>query len=256
MVPGHAGRSATGRKLRSSLLTALLVVGWLYLAAQAFAATPIGPTITYISNETSTASGNGTETTLAGGYIAVANLVANQVADNWKGFVGNITGGLALLDAQGYQLYSWSVGTITGQVYAARANPVAWASLTCANIPNITLEEDSLGFTAASAPYDNISTTFFEAWDHSAFTAAGISFTADQCNYSTRAYVNNSAPAGSDADFEQIILTDGPNRVYTTLIENNRWGFHTTWTFDYELLVPHNATLSIATTYYLFVELV
>ena len=59
MVPGHAGRSATGRKLRSSLLTALLVVGWLYLAVQAFAATPVGPTITYISNETSASQGGG-----------------------------------------------------------------------------------------------------------------------------------------------------------------------------------------------------
>lgn len=256
---GHAGRSATHSRLRSSLLTALLVVGWLYLAAQALGATPVGPTITYISNETSTTVGNGTGTTLPGGYIAIANLNANQVADNWKGFAGNITGGLALLDAQGYQLYSWSVGTITGQVYGVRSNPVSWSNLTCANGTNVISEEAELGFTPATALYDNFTVTYFENYNHSAFTAAGIAFATDQCNYSTRLYVNNSAQGASTADFEQILLNDGSSRVYTTIIENNKWGYAggpNNGTFDYELLVAHNVTVSVATTYYLFVELV
>ena len=134
-----------------------------------------------------------------------------------------------------------------------------WASLECANSTHIITEENSLNFTATNAPYDNISDTYFEIYNHSAFTAAGISFVADQCNYSTRLYVNNSAPVPNDTSFEQIILHDGTNRVYTTLIENNLWGFAggaNNGTFDYEILVPHNATLSVATTYYFFVELV
>ncbi len=242
---------------RTAALALLLALGWLLIALHAFG-TPAGPTITYVSNETSTAVGVGTNTTLPGGYIAIMNVDSIQQNIHWKGFVGNISGAFALADSTGYSLYEWAVAIFPGEVYATRTGSgINWAGLVCANLSNVIAEEAELDHNATNTPYDSINLTFFENNDHTAFSVGDNAIGANTCNYSLRLYVNGSA---SDADFEEIILWDNnsDNLVYVGLMENNAWGFQNGSTFDYQLMVPENGTTGIPATahsYYFFVEL-
>lgn len=243
---------------RAAALALLLALGWLLISLHAFG-TPAGPTITYVSNETSTTAGVGTNTTLPGGYIAIMNLDSLQQNTHWKGFVGNISGAFALADSTGYSLYEWAVATFTGEVYAARTGSnLNWDGLVCANLGNVTAEEAELDHNAANTPYDSINLTFFELNSHTAFSVGDNSIGANTCNWSNRLFVNGSAsPAGN---FEEILLWDNNSNdiVYVGLMENNAWGFLNGSTFDYQLMVPENGTTGIPPTahsYYFFVEL-
>ena len=257
MLTRRDGRAALAGRGRAALLSLLLTLGWLLIALYAFG-TPSGPTITYVSNETSAAIGVGTNTTLPGGYIAIMNLDAIQQNTHWKGFAGNISGAFALADSAGYSLYEWAVATFLGEVYASRTvSNINWAGLVCANDGNVSAEEAELDHNAANTPYDGINITFFEAADHSAFSVGNNGFDANECNYSIRLYVNGSA---STADFEEVLLWDNNSDeiVYVGLMEDDAWGFHTNWTLDYQLIVPENGTPGIPATahaYYFFVEL-
>jgi hypothetical protein len=221
---------------------------------------PGGPTVTYITNYTSSSYGatrvNNTNHT--GGIIAVMNLNLAQQDSHWKGYVGNVTGRLALQDADNYAIYDWTFATITGEVYATRASSVAWSGVRCANSSDIATEMSEMNHTSTYTPLDNISATFLiDRNNHTSFVAGPVSITQNSCNYSTQTYVAGVAP--STEYFKEVLLYDPAvnKTIYTTIIENDQPAYHTGLTFDYQMIVAEKGEPSWTgvTSYYFYVEL-
>ncbi len=255
----QANNGSSSKRFQLLAVALLFIGGWLMVAVQVFAVTPSGPVITYIDNETYAGYGVGTaldDSTYSGGDIITLNLNAIQTNENWKGFAGNITGGLALADTQGNQLYNWSA-TIRGQVYVSRSQTITWSGLVCANdtTHNMSADEDDLSHTGPNTDNTNITDTFGGGpGSHPAFTAADISFTANLCNYTIYTNINSNPET---ANWSEIILASGTDRIYTTLINDSQIGFDGS-PYDYQIIVPENGTIAgkpHETTYYLFVEL-
>ena len=250
------------REAKRSVHLALLFVGFALLVASALG-TPSAPQVTIISNETSNATGTGTlvsETGHTGGRIITMNLDAVQQNIHWKAYAGNVTGSYILEDASGYSIYQWAASSVTGEVYATRVDSVGWTTLQCANVMNVKWEEQDFNHSAANNPDDRINVTFFESINHRQFSVGDLAFAADQCNYSIRTYVNDTAQTGT-AFFDEIMLYDGNtnNSVYVSLIENSQWGYRNdSRRYDYQILVPENASLGLAATatpFYFYAEL-
>ncbi len=244
------------------ILTFLFILSTILLGFSVFAV-PVGPTVTYKGNTTMnttsavtmnyTGSGN-----IAGGYIYTANLNSNQKNPRWKAFVGNVTGTLVLQDADGYSIYDWSVTTaLTGEVYATRSSTtISWSTIACATNSNVSNEMVALNHTNIN---DNISTTF-DASDNDQFVVGTTTIGANTCN-TTNLYVNGSAPTADE--FEEVLLHDGDNMVYTAILEQDLHGFDgnqseaNSTTYDFQLMLPEDgsATWASSTAYYFYVEL-
>ncbi len=226
-------------------------------------ADPVGPTISYKGNTTmndsSAATMNYTGTgNIAGGYIYTANLNSNQKNPRWKAYVGNVTGTLVLQDAEGYSIYDWSIATaLTGEVYATRSSTtISWSTIACATNSNVSNEMVALNHTNLN---DNISTTFAES-DNDQFVVGTTTIGQNTCN-TTNLYVNGSAPTADE--WEEVLLHDGDNMVYTAIIEQDLHGFDgnqseaNSTTYDFQLMLPEDgsATWASSTAYYFYVEL-
>ncbi len=190
--------------------------------------------------------------TTAGGTITTMNLNATSQNPHWKGFVGNITGNLALQDSAGYVLYEWTLASVSGEVYVTRNSTINWTDIDCANASEISTEEGELSHNASQS--DSISSTFGGGQgNHPAFTTASTDFSVNQCNYTLNTYVNSTI---NTSRFYEAILHDGFVSVYASIIENRSRGFDDSY-YDFQLIVPENGTAAVgsSTTYYFFIEL-
>ncbi len=241
-------------KVNAVLMLLFLITICFYV----YASVPTGPTVTIVSNTTKGSASSGTlvngtggNTNQSGGYIYTINLAGESQNNNWKAFVGNVTGTLVLDDASGYSIYRWTTTTSpAGQVYATRqSSTITWANINCSTTTNISNEETNLNQNSSD---DNITTTF-DGTDNDQFTVGTVTITANTCP-TTHTYVNDTAQS---TEYEEILLHDGTNTVYTTIIENNGWGYHTNTIYDFQMLVPENASDSWegSTPYYFYVEL-
>lgn len=216
-------------------------------------AAPVGATANYVSNSTSTNPGNAS-LNYSGGYIATVNFVSNEQNTRWKAFVGNVTGTLSLDDADSYTIYEWIRASISGEVYATRTpNAVTWANINCSTFINTTAEQTAIGHTAN--PTDNITATFNES-DHTQFFVGTERIAANTCNTTNLAINDSMDPAD---DFEEVLLHDGTYMVYAAIIENDLSGYRhgiENETYDYQIMVPENATSGATSLlYYFYVEL-
>lgn len=242
--------------MKRQLLT-LMLVGMLAIAIalQYVSAVPGGASIT--SNTTA-----GVPTTTASnrsdarGTITTIVLDSLQQDQNWKAYVGNITGKLSLDDATGNTIYDWGLNSVnkSGEVYVSRASAPVWIDVTCVNGGNVTAEETFHNMTVAQT--DNINKTF-NYTSHAAFYVGTVQINASTCK-STATYVNDlrsNNPINGNQVFQEVILQDsGANIIFTTLVTGNQTGFDGRQ-YDFQIIVPESAIKATPTTYYFFTEL-
>lgn len=187
-------------------------------------------------------AGNVTELTITGSSLTQA----------WQGYFGNVSGTIELTDGSGNVLYNWSLASPQGEVYASNSSSVSWTNIQCFNLTaNSSALESAFGIGANDA--DGVNETFSDANTHAAFSTGSTSFTAGQC---PATYVYDSTGAGVSGNFEEVLLDDGTNTVFASLLEDDLSGFDSK-THDFEMLVledGHNGDTT-TTTYYFYIEL-
>lgn len=212
-------------------------------------ATPTGPSsINITANETKAAT-SGEMVNISGGVISKMNITATMQNPHWKAFVGWIDGKFTLDDSSGSTIYDWTLSTINGEVYATRESAVAnWATISCADATEITAEDVALNHTGE----DNITSTFTPASNTKTFVVAGTTISAGTCS-ATNTYINN---ASQSSNFEEVILHDNSNVIFTTILEADHQGYDGN-DYDFQMIIPEVAlsTWSSSTPYYLYVEL-
>lgn len=226
------------------------LLGILILSKLAFAL-PSAPSITYVSNSTSTSSLQNRSVDEKG-TITVVTLDANQQDYKWKAYVGNITGKVALDDANGMSIYDWNLGTAGGgEVYVSRFSNINWNNISCANQTSIDTEQ--IGVSMGAGASDSISATFNET-THRDFN---VSTTLISGCRSTATYVNgNPQVMNSTARFQEMLLRDSGtnNMIYSTFIEAAQNGYDNL-PHDFQLLVAENESATVPSTYFFWVEL-
>ncbi|MEM2121279.1 MAG: hypothetical protein QXU20_01295 [Candidatus Woesearchaeota archaeon] len=214
---------------------------------------PAGPSVLYNYTETPTPPPALIINT-SGGTITTMNLFGITQNPHWKAYVGNVSGKLALQDASSYTIYDWQLSKVSGEVYATR-NPVTpnWINIRCANLSEILAEEEY--FNMSSTDDDSISKTFNLTIHRSFFVGTKL-ISSGSC-FTTYTYVQNQSQAPSEeAKFQEVILSDGTNIIFTTLLENKSIGFNNQ-RFDFQMILPESKILSAANTaYYFYLELV
>jgi hypothetical protein len=243
-------------------------------------ATPIGPTITVLGNETKgAAEGTRVNTTIngsisPGGYIFTLDLNSVQQNNRWKAYVGNVTGTLTLDDASDNTIYQWTLSTVTGEVYATRASgSINWSGINCtwiyegsrnATESNRSAEEAENVVLSHTNKDDNITATF-DKTNHSSLTIGSVVIGKDEC-FSVQTWQNDAAQVfddSDDANFTEVILYDGAfnktdgNIIYETKIEDDVTGYRSDSTYDFQILLPESGAVGFSgsTAYYFYVEL-
>jgi len=191
----------------------------------------------------------GTTYTTSGGTISYITVNITQQNTRWKAYVGNVSGTLALQDGSNHSIYDWNLLIPTGELYATRVNEtINWNNIRCANATDIFNEQDNLSFT--SAQEDNINKTF-NYTQHSLFYTGSALLAQNSC-FSTALHVNNTEQF---TRFQEILLSDGQGLVYASIIENAQYGFNFQ-RYDFQMIVPDNATVTAAAVpYYFYVEI-
>ncbi len=244
------------------LVIAVLVT--LTLIKSVFAAVPTGPSLEWVSNETSAASGVPTvedNNDSKGGRIITLRLTARQANPHYKAYVGNVTGAYVLEDASNYSIYEWSVSIVGGEVYATRtSSTISWDNVVCANSTHIADEMADMHHNTTNTPDDPMNNTFDDDGnDHWDFWAGSSHIITDTCNYSINTWINDSAQSSTEW-FDEVLLYDGSaNLIYVTKIENNIDGYKNdaaNTTYDFQMLIAENGSpATLQTDYYFYVEL-
>jgi hypothetical protein len=231
------------------------LIGLLILSKLAFALPSAPSPPQYISNS-SALSGLANRSVDAKGTITTITLSANQQDFKWKAYIGNISGKVALDNANGQSIYDWNLGTAGGgEVYVSRYSNIDWDNIACVNQASIDAEQTSLGILPNAG--DNINATF-NYTNHRSFTVGAGSgiITLSNCR-STATYISdNPQVMGAGAFFQEVLLRDtGTGRmVYTTFIESGHTGFDNQ-PHDFQLLVAENESATVPSTYFFWVEL-
>ncbi|MFT4309375.1 MAG: hypothetical protein ACMXYL_02730 [Candidatus Woesearchaeota archaeon] len=239
---------------RGASLLVLLILVSSFTVFLAFAATPEGPSITYVSN-TSRVAGDATlREGDAKGTITTINLDFEQQNRRWKAYVGNVTGRLTLQDVEGYAIYDWTLeADYRGTVFASRNNTIDWNSIGCANVTILESEEAAMSHVPGSD--DSISSTF-NATDHLWFFVSGTNVSS--CPY-TPMYVNGTPQAqDTDAQFQQVLVMDTNNSImiYASRIEGGEMGYNPNFTYDFQMIIAESGNPLVTNTpYYFYIEI-
>lgn len=187
-----------------------------------------------------------------GGSITTMVLDAVQQDTQWKAYIGNISGSLKLDDSAGSTIFAWSLdaAATTGEVYASRANTITWASSACSTGATVTAEQTALSINGAGS--DSINNTY-NMTVHPGFSVAGIPIGANSCSFATSTYVNSAKQSQATADFPSVLLHDGTNLIYATIINQDTVGYNG-GTYDFQMIVADIPTVA-STTYYFYAEL-
>jgi len=238
-------------EVRHSIIVSLLVLMSITFAYFAIAV-PGGPDLTYIGNTSSDTSTPANRTD-AKGMIHTLTMSAILQDQNWKAYVGNVSGILTLDDSNGYTIYDWSTTTATGEIYMSRDSSVSWTNINCSNYTLLRSEEVALSMTATGA--DGINRTF-NSTTHKSFLVGSTNITESSCR-STATYVNDTRPTiNTSSPFQEVLLSDGTNVIYTTFIENDETSYQGNSTYDFQAIVAENVTVGTAPlSYYFYVEL-
>ena len=237
---------------RRSIGRFYLAFGFIFIFILMFSfssAIPTGPDgIDYNYNSTKNAT-SAKIVNISGGYISSFNLTASVQNSRWKAFVGEVIGTFTLDDATGNTIYDWTLGAVTGRIYATRnSSTPLWSNIACASTANLEAENTAINHNGV---YDNITATFNDT-NHGVFWVGSVSFSLNQCSHTVNTYVGGT----STADFEEVALYDGVNLVYASILEQDSLGYDGS-TYDFQMIVPEDGTpgYSGVTAYYLYVEL-
>lgn len=240
-------------RVATLLIAGLLVVVTLHNALGA----PTGASILFNATAGSP-SASASSMINSRGTITTVNLNALQQDQQWKAYVGNVTGRLSLDNADGFTIYDWELsGAIAGEVYVSRAASPEFTNVSCANIGNITAQYAYYNMT--NGQVDNINATFNET-SHASFFVGTLSISANSCP-SGATFVNDTRQIiDGSQDFQQVVLQDNStNLLFVALIDDNRYSYDNNIsinrTYDFQLLVPDSDVNSTPTTYYFWTEL-
>lgn len=242
------------RKYKTMLKTVSMISLFIFtiiLLAAASSATPSAPS--NLSNSTLAVPTPTVGSTINSSGGTITNITINSTTLNsrWKGFVGNINGTFALQDSSSNALVTWTIETITGEIYASRNSSIPeWSNIKCANSSVIDIEDSYFGFTSTYP--DSINNTFNNTI-HEAFYIGTESISADSC----RSVGLNVNSAKQTAEFQEVLVTDNINLIYVGLLENDTQGFDGN-TYDFQMIIAENASQGAAsnTAYYFYVELI
>jgi hypothetical protein len=227
-----------------SVLIILLVQGYLALAV------PEGANVTFNFTETRTPTSAASIAT-AGGTFTTLLLNGTTQTLRWKAYVGNATGTLTLDDAGGSTIYDWRLVSIAGEVYASRSNSIVWSSVNCS--PRSLVENETLTMNMSFSSADNLNKTFNMSV-HKQFFVGGNRIYNSTCP-AIATYVNDSRQVSSEsALFQEVLLSDGPHLVYSTLLEPGQIGFDRS-RYNFQMIVPENEYAGAPTPYYFYLEL-
>ncbi len=188
----------------------------------------------------------------AGGTFTTLLLNGTGQTEAWKAYVGNVTGKLTLQDANEYSIYDWTLSTISGEVFATRNDSIDWGNVECAN--RTTIEQTDTDLNVSSSEEISINRTFNESV-HESFFVGGTQIQQSTCP-AIATYVNDSAQEqDTNASFQEPLLQDDSDLIYTTLLEEDAPSYHPNKTFDFQMIVPENRRNSANERYYFYTEL-
>jgi hypothetical protein len=238
------------REVNLAFLITLILLSIIVVNKSAVLAAPQGATIIYNNTEDATIRSPDSHTAAGGSFTTLVLNVTSQTS-KWKAYVGNVTGKLTLDNSNNKSIYEWALTTVQGEVYASKNDSINFSALTCSNRGNITAEDALLNINSSSD--DSINKTFTQQI-HRSFVIGGTGTIANSSCFAIATYVNDSSqPANENATFQEILLSDSKNLVYTTIINDNKIGFDT-GTYDFQLIVPDDPGAT-STTYFMYAEL-
>lgn len=238
--------------LKYAMILLFIITATLFFVVDVSAA-PASPQIVYVTNSTYTAT-SVNRSMDAKGTITVLTMTLNQQDYKWKAYVGNVSGTLALDDADALSIYDWSLTSINGEVYVSRASSVSWANVSCVDQAVINTEQTAMGMTSNAR--DNINSTF-NYTTHRSFLIGAKNITSSSCR-SIATYVSDGPQVISvNSLFQEILLKDdlSGSLIYTTLLEQDQVSYDGTSVYDFQLIVAENESASSPTNYYFYVEL-
>ncbi len=231
----------------------LLITAIIFLAVFLFnaIAEPSAPTTINVGSNFTANVSVGALLNTSGGIISTVTINTSTINYKWKGFVGNITGTYGLLDSSLNSLFTWEIATLTGEVYATRnSSLINWANIGCMGNNILSYEQKELNIT--DSDIDSINRTF-SGTTHSQFYVGTTQIAQNTCR-AVGLNVNNTIQSST---FQEVLLTDGSNLVYTALIENSTYGFNGNF-YDFQIIVAENALegYQASIPYYFYVELI
>jgi len=235
---------------RKKAIGLFLLASLIFLILNLFVANAVEPFGAGVNSETperaAPDSPQGVEA--SAGNVTELNINGYSLTQAWQGYFGEVTGTIMLADAGSSPLYNWSLASPRGEVYASTSNDVAWEGISCFNLTqNGAALETTFGISSEDS--DGLDETF-SLNDHQSFFTNSKEFEEGQCN-NVKLFGNGGVPI-----FDEVLLTDGINPVFTSILRNNEAGFDGA-PHDFEMLVLENGhgTNTKSTTYYFYVEL-
>ncbi len=275
-------------------IISLVLIACLLLASMLVVVTAIDPEkpdrIQNLSNRTASYP-LGWKLNKTRGYIYVTKISHAQPTLKWLGYVGNVTGTIALKDSSAYALFDWSTSSVTGEIYAtkeasAHAGDIFgggipdWANVICANQSMIN---DEMGlFNHSVTEGDRYNNTFRkENFTLKAFyagtTLVNDTLVANRVNDNCRGLIlNRNGTRGTgviSSKWQEVVLTDKTTEdessdsgygkaiqydiIYAALIENQTYGYNRE-KMDFQMLLPQSGRQGTVSNvaFYFYVELI
>lgn len=190
--------------------------------------------------------------TLADSALAIAGNVTELLisgkttTQSWQGYFGNVSGTIELANVDGNVMYNWSAANPSGEVLASVAQNVDWTNLAC-----FDLVTDG----AALETTYNIGTDSVDGVDETFVATANIVTAGHSLNSCASVEIFDETGA-SNGDFTEVLLSDGVNPVFASILEQDALGFDNR-AHDFQMLVLEDGHLgdTSTSTYYFFVEL-
>ncbi len=187
------------------------------------------------------------------GNVTELNIFGYTTTQAWQGYFGNVTGAIQLADSNHNVFYNWSLAEPEGEIYASTADSINWNSVECFDFATNGAALEA-AYNIAPDDKDGVNETFSTENNHTLFYVNNIQFDKEQC-MSTQLY--DSTGQGVDNHFEEVLLWDGSNVVFTSLLEGASVNGFDQNDHDFEMLVledGHGEDTG-TTTYYFYVEL-
>lgn len=214
----------------------------LLLSAATFA--QVNATVSAGASQTLTNAGNAGTVAAWGGNVTRVNVTINASTRHWQGFYGSVNGSLAL-GAGTNVLKTWSLSTITGQVYVSQNNNVDFSTL---NGTVVTLSNMDSAFSFLTGANDAAANTGTNS-ANSAFNIGSYSVLA-----SSKPKILTQSNTGAQV-WETVVLTsntsDATKYVFAGILNNSGTAFDGT-SANFQVIVPENSAGNTAVTNYYF----
>jgi hypothetical protein len=251
-------------KAKMLVVVGLLLVTTLF-AYKAFAAPyPEGPSTIARGDSERKTDADPIVVQAQAGNVTALTINATRITERWQGYYGNITGTIVLDDANNNSMYSWSIASPEGEIYAVNSSSTpVWSDVFCFNFSNNKTDPDGRGIlqrfngtdlenASGMRPtdVDGIDETFNRTFARSFQVGSNTIDSSSGCSV-VGLNVNS---AYQESEFQEVLLTDNNSIIYTAILEQDETGFQGS-TLDFQMIVAENGDVEEATNYYFYVEL-